>query len=94
MCSKIFLEGFFIKHHLRQYCRFQNIEITEQMHIFVYALFGYLYENGDAENLEKFILNEIVAPNDHLHAIPVIVEMLNNGQPIDLEQVRSYLILW
>ncbi len=61
-----FLEGFFIKHHLRQYCRFQNIEITEQMHIFVYALFGYLYENGDAENLEKFILNEIVAPNDHL----------------------------
>ena len=61
-----FLEAFFIKYHLREHCRFQNIAINEQMHIFVYAFFGYLYENADPENLDKFIFNEIIAPHDHL----------------------------
>lgn len=65
MFKTSFLEGFFIKHHLRQYCRFQQIDIEEQRHIFVYAFLGYLYENGDGEQLERFIFKEIIEPNDH-----------------------------
>ena len=61
-----FLESFFIRYHLRDLCRFQNIDISQQRHIFVYALLGYLYENADPDNLEKFIFTEIISPNDHL----------------------------
>lgn len=59
-----FLENFFIKYHLRQFCRFTEIDIEKLNPIFVYALLGYLYENADAEQWETFIFNELILPND------------------------------
>lgn len=59
-----FLDNFFVKYKLQEHCRFKEINIEQQRHIFVYALLGYIYENTDAGHLEDFIREEFIIPND------------------------------
>ncbi|MBO4234447.1 hypothetical protein FO675_09105 [Riemerella anatipestifer] len=61
-----FLEKLFQRLQLQDYCRIEDADIATHRHIFVYALFGYLYENGDEQCLKDFITREIILPNDHL----------------------------
>ena len=52
--------------------RFGNVniedpsKIAEQKHIFVYSLLGFICTKAQKKNLDAFILNEFIVPNDQL----------------------------
>jgi hypothetical protein len=61
-----FLENFFDKLHLNIHRINPEIKWETQKHIFVFAIFGYIFEKADAANLQRFIMQQIIQPNEHL----------------------------
>ena len=61
-----FLETFFDKFDFKITRIDASIEIEKQKHIFVYALLGFIYHHASEENLERFIFQYFIEPNNHL----------------------------
>jgi hypothetical protein len=61
-----FLETFFDKLNLNIRRINPEIKPETQKHIFVFALLGYIFEKADAADLQRFIFQQIIMPNDRL----------------------------
>lgn len=60
------LESYFDRLKIKQIRKAETVDIATQKHVFVYAFFGLVLENATKKQLENFIFNEILVPNDHL----------------------------
>lgn len=61
-----FLDTFFDK-YIRTIQRIANKDdVAKQKHIFSYAFFGFVYENATEKQLQDFIFQLIILPNNHL----------------------------
>jgi len=61
-----FLETFFDKLHLDITRISPEIKTEKQRHIFIYALFGLIYDKASEDNLQQFVFQHIIEPNKHL----------------------------
>lgn len=63
--KQAFLESFFDK-HIKRITRIDaKIDLNTQKHIFVFAFFGFVYDNATEEQLHEFIFHQIIKLNDH-----------------------------
>jgi len=60
------LEKYFDKVHFKNIHIAETVTIESQKHIFVFAFLGLILENAGKKQLERFIFNEFILPNDHL----------------------------
>lgn len=60
------LEAFFDKyiHHIDRIN--PEVNLSQQKHIFVFAVFGHFMTMANEEQLTEFIYTQLIAPNDHL----------------------------
>jgi len=64
--SQTNLEKYFDKVNFKNIHISDAVDITTQKHIFVYAFLGLILENSNKKQLERFIFNEFILPNNHL----------------------------